>query len=217
MFQPSDTIVCIGDSITHAHRRPEEMHDCYYLGCGFVKMIAARLNADRPQLRLNWINRGECGQNIADLAKRWERDCLEHRPAVISVLMGINDANPHCPHASKPDVFKSICVDLLERTRTALPEAQLILMEPFGLPVPPPQGAIGEDYMKNLRAFQPIVKQVADEFRAVFVPLQDAFDQAMRTAPASHWALDGVHPSAAGHLLIARRWLSRVVPDYARD
>ena len=31
--------------------------------------------------------------------------------------------------------------------------------------------------------------------------------QAATQAPAAYWAADGVHPSAAGHALIAETWL----------
>jgi len=53
-------------------------------------------------------------------------------------------------------------------------------------------------------------RQLAEEFNAVFVPLQDAFNQACKKAESSHWIWDGVHPPTAGHYLIAQEWLRTV-------
>ena len=33
------------------------------------------------------------------------------------------------------------------------------------------------------------------------------FDDAAKTTGASYWLADGVHPTAAGHELIAREWI----------
>ena len=46
------------------------------------------------------------------------------------------------------------------------------------------------------------------------VPLQAVLDDACKRADASYWIWDGVHPTAAGHELIARQWLA-VVPEGA--
>ena len=52
-----------------------------------------------------------------------------------------------------------------------------------------------------------ITRSVAETHGAVFVPLQQAFNDALEFAPADYWLIDGVHPTATGHALIAREWL----------
>lgn len=49
--------------------------------------------------------------------------------------------------------------------------------------------------------------QLAEEFGAPVVHFQAMFDAAVAagTAPA-YWGKDGVHPSPAGHALMAREW-----------
>jgi len=42
------------------------------------------------------------------------------------------------------------------------------------------------------------------------VRLQPAFDAALKIAPAHYWCWDGVHPTYAGHAVIAREWLKVV-------
>ena len=50
-------------------------------------------------------------------------------------------------------------------------------------------------------------ERVAKKNGLQFVPLQTHFDQALALAPAEYWLQDGVHPTAAGHELIARQWI----------
>jgi lysophospholipase L1-like esterase len=51
---------------------------------------------------------------------------------------------------------------------------------------------------------------VAAAAGAWFVPLQSVFDaRAAETGPEA-WAKDGVHPTPAGHALIAERWRAAV-------
>ncbi|WP_341482578.1 hypothetical protein [Paenibacillus pseudetheri] len=58
--------------------------------------------------------------------------------------------------------------------------------------------------------YQGVVKQLAEEFNAVFVPLQGAFDAATHRTDVAYWLWDGVHPTAAGHDLITGEWLKIV-------
>jgi len=210
-IRPHDRVVFIGDSVTHGHRRPEEIHDCYHLGCGYVKMIAAELRADRPELNLTIFNRGVCGNDLSHLEERWQEDCIDLQPTVVSVLTGVNDANPKIDQSLEQ--YESSYRGLLERTRAALPDVRFILLEPFGFMVSPPPEleSITSDRVERVRQRQPIVKELADAFDACFVPLQSVFDEAIKRAPSEHWAADGVHPSAAGFLLIARQWLATVM------
>ena len=60
------------------------------------------------------------------------------------------------------------------------------------------------DHLRNC------VKQLAEEFGAVHVRLQDVFDAAAAASSAEQWIWDGIHPLPPGHELIARHWLLEV-------
>ena len=79
-----------GDSITDAFRRPEEVNDAHQLGSGYALIAVARLQASRPELGLRFTNRGISGHTLADLAARWDADCLDLAPEVLSILIGVN-------------------------------------------------------------------------------------------------------------------------------
>ena len=200
-IEPDQTVLFLGDSITHAHRRPEEIHDCYQLGCGYVNHVAAELSSAHPDAGLRFVNCGECGFTIRDVLNRWQQDCVTIRAAVVSILIGINDT--HSP-THDPDAFKSDYQQLVNSVRGRLPAAKLMLLEPFGVAVKRVAGfeIITPQQLDRLAAVQLIVHELAKANGAVFVPLQHLFNP----PPATAWTLDGIHPSAAGHLRIARAW-----------
>ena len=53
-----------------------------------------------------------------------------------------------------------------------------------------------------------IVRKIAADYHVPFVSLQDKFDAATEGMPNTVWLKDGVHPTNAGHYMIAQEWLS---------
>ena len=51
-----------------------------------------------------------------------------------------------------------------------------------------------------------MTRKLAEEFGLTYVDLQEAFDEAQKKFPAQRWTGDGVHPTAAGHEVIAVAW-----------
>ena len=62
------------------------------------------------------------------------------------------------------------------------------------------------DIRNEVKIRRDITRRLAEEFHLGYVDLQQVFDQAQEKQPAEHWTIDGVHPTAAGHWLIAREW-----------
>ena len=54
---------------------------------------------------------------------------------------------------------------------------------------------------------KPEIREIAEKYNLVFVPLQSVFDEACKLQPPSYWLEDGVHPTHAGHELVKREWL----------
>lgn len=185
-----------GDSITDGNRgRTEDPNHLY--GHGYVFSIVSQLGAQNPDLL--FFNRGNSGDTASDLMKRWIRDGVDLQPDVVSLLIGTNDAQRR---NFTPERFEMICRTLLED----LPGARFILCEPFRF-----QGDLSaeewEEKKNRLQGYQQKLRRIAEETRSIFVPLQDVFDEACKRAPASYWIWDGIHPTAAGHHLLAQRWL----------
>ena len=204
-LHPHDRILFQGDSITDAFRKPDEINNAYQLGAGYVLLIAAELLAARPRDGLLFFNRGISGNRVADLRARWQVDCLDLEPSVLNLLVGVNDTALQVAGVAGSSVaeYADQYRQLLEQTRRARPSVRFILCEPFLLRA----GKVTEDWVRDLAARRAVVKDLAREYHAVFVPFQAAFDQAATQAPAVYWSYDGVHPTAAGFGLMARVWL----------
>ena len=199
---PNDTLLFFGDSITDAGR---DRANLALLGGGYVSHIHARLGHALASPALRVINQGCSGHRIYDLEARLETDLLAHKPSVVTLLIGINDVWRRFDNnlVSAPDEFLASYRRVLTRIRAEL-KPRLVLMEPFLLPVPADRRAWREDLDPKIT----IVRDLAVEFGADLIPLDGQFAAAATRAPAAYWLPDGVHPSAAGHSLIAAAWLT---------
>src|SRR5580692_7352218 len=56
------------------------------LGPGYAWLAAVELLTDRPKDGLKIFNRGISGNKVFQLAERWQADCLDLKPDVISIL-----------------------------------------------------------------------------------------------------------------------------------
>ncbi|MCF6174426.1 MAG: SGNH/GDSL hydrolase family protein [Victivallaceae bacterium] len=199
------TILFQGDSITDCGRDRETTTPNIGLGAGYVHLSAAKLMARHPAADLSIFNRGVGGHRIVDLYARWKVDCINLRPDVLSVLVGINDTwhafNNN--NGVSPTRYERFYREMLWWTRKELPNIKFILGEPFALPV----GAVDESWLPEINERRAIVKKLSEEFDAAFVPFQTIFDDASQKAKAEYWLSDGVHPTLAGHELISEAWL----------
>jgi len=205
LISPSSRILFQGDSITDCGW---DRSDAYSLGNGYAQMTAGLLSGLHPDLDTVCINRGISGNRAGDLVTRWQEDCLDLKPDILSILIGINDVwrRYDSDDPTSVEVFADNYRTILEQTKVALPDTKLIMMEPFLLPVPDDRRKWREDLDPKIDA----VRHLAREFGAVYVPLDGIFAAASTQQPCEFWAEDGVHPSSAGHGLIARHWLQQV-------
>ena len=180
------------------------------LGPGYPGMIAARLACDRPGVEWDFINRGISGNRVVDLYARWKIDALNLKPDFLSILIGVNDTWHEFGSANGVEIprYERFYRELIEWTQRELPSVKLVLLEPFVLCF----GAVSDPWLPEIAERARIVRTLAEEYSALFVPLQDLFSEAAKKAPPSHWLVDGVHPTAAGHQLIADAWLRAVSP-----
>jgi lysophospholipase L1-like esterase len=205
IIKPNSRILFQGDSITDAGRDRATATD---LGRGYVNMAVGFLAALHPELGAHCLNRGISGNRTGDLVARWKEDCLDLKPDVLSIFIGINDVwrryDRNLPTSAEE--YEANYHKLLVSTREALPATQLVLMEPFVLPVPDDRKAWREDLDPKID----VVRHLARKFNALYVPLDGIFASASMHQTCAYWAADGVHPSPAGHGLIARSWLHAV-------
>ena len=200
-----DVILFQGDSITDGNRgRNEDPNHIH--GHGYQYIIASEMYADNTEIDFDVFNRGVSGDRIAQLYGRWKEDCINLKPTVVSILIGINDCNGvyQCNNGSLPERYKKIYRYMLDEVLEQNPDVLLVIMEPFfGVSEDKAQN----EYMKtHVREYSKAAKEIAEEYGAVFVPLQDVFDEYAKHTDIFNLIWDGVHPTTGGHQLIARRW-----------
>ncbi len=210
-FSQDDVVLFQGDSITDAGRekKDELPNNARSFGSGYAYIIASRLMSDLSNKNLTLYNRGISGNKVFQLDERWQKDCLDLRPDILSILIGVNDYwhMRNGRYDGTPEIYERDYRNLLDRTKSELPYVKLVVCEPFILVG---TSAVDESWLEPFSRYQEIAAGLAKEFDAVWVPFQSAFNEAVEYAPASYWAHDGVHPSMPGCALMAETWLKAV-------
>jgi acyl-CoA thioesterase I len=196
------TILFQGDSITQAGRTRWKNHG---LGNGYVTMVAERFFAKHPEDSAKFLNRGISGNRIRELRERWQKDCLNLKPDVVSILIGVNDTLGEFFWGEPTSIesFEEDYLSILNLTRKTL-NAQIVLLEPFLLPLSKDQKVLRHDIDARIK----VVRKLAKKFETVLVQLDLVFAEAAKVKEPEFWSKDGVHPTPAGHALIAESWLS---------
>lgn len=201
-IRSNDLILFQGDSITDGGRCGTGDG----LGNGYVAMVRAMLTARNPSLRVRVANRGVGGDRTVELLARWRADCLDLRPQVLSIKIGVNDVwrlrgewmgQKFVPFADYCANYEKLVAQAREAgVRT------LALVSPT---------TIAEENDSALAAHlderAAFVRKLARRTGAVYVPARETLLRALKTQPGVRWTTDGCHPTQAGHALIAATWM----------
>lgn len=214
-----------GDSITDGNRYkdPASRWDLnHQIGHSYVFHIAGTLGKRFPG-KYTFINRGVSGDTVETIRKRWQQDTLDEKPDMMSLLLGINGNGSFdgtYPEGTEAHLqnFDRGYRQLLETARAGNPGLKLIIIEPFALPV----GQVKTHYEAFRPVFlrkQQLIRQIAEDFGAVFVPVQERLEQlaaesapsltmfGWATDPCAYWLWDGIHPTEPTHTFLAELWL----------
>lgn len=206
-----DVILFQGDSITDAGRNKDEKtaNNTRALGNGYAFLVTADLLRTHASKNLQIYNRGISGNKVYQLADRWDADCLELKPAVLSILIGVNDFwhMLNGKYDGTIETYRKDLKALLERTKDKLPDIKLIIGEPFAVTG---TSAVDATWFPRFNEYQVAAREMATSFKATFIPYQSIFDKASKVAPPAYWTPDGVHPSLAGSQLMAESLLKSI-------
>jgi len=207
------TLLMIGDSITDSGRaRPVAESVGWDLGNGYVSLVNALLGATCPEQKIRIRNIGVSGNTVRDLAARWQCDVVDPRPDWLSIMIGINDvwrqfdAPAQAEWHVTLDEYASTLEQLVGTTRPQLDG--LVLMTPYF--IEPNQA---DPMRAKMDRYGEVVRQLAHRYDAILVDTQAAFDDVLATVHPMALASDRIHPTLAGHMVIARAFLKALHYD----
>ncbi len=199
----NDVILFQGDSITDMgrNRKRKGANDNSGLGPGYTFVAASELLLKHPDKNLKIYNRGISGNVVPQLIERWQEDCIDLKPDILSILIGVNDYW-HTLNGSYNGTAKSYRESydkLLAETKNKLPDVKLIIGEPYAV-----RGVkvVDNSWFPAFDAYREAARDLADKYEAVFIPYQEIYAKASRQASPSYWTHDGVHPNTAGDALM---------------
>jgi lysophospholipase L1-like esterase len=211
-----DMVLFQGDSITDGGRQKAGGDFNHIMGQDYAYILAGEIGSEVPKRNLTFVNRAFGGDWLPDMAARWDKDTLALRPGLLSILIGINDSVSTRKKRQTPEEFEAEYDALLASTVAALPNCKIVLGEPFVLPV----GKHKPDYpaeLEQVKMRQQAVARLGAKYHLPVIHYQSIFDAACKKAPAEHWSWDGIHPTYAGHGLMARYWLRTVDLAWGRE
>ena len=194
-----------GDSITDAGRDKRNFFD---MGNGYPKYAAKMIREAHPETELEFINLGISGNRTGQLFDRMSQDIIDLQPDVVSILIGINDIWHR--HGSNRVMTTDEQIEAnyrasLERIRKET-NAKVMILVPYILDC--------EDKVQtraDLPAVQAIVRKLAAEYADVLIPLDEQFEEALKTQPEPRfYSGDGVHPNENGARFIGEPYAKAI-------
>ncbi len=213
-IESGQKLVFIGDSITDCGRAYPHGQGEGGLGYGYVQQVAALLGAACPELAIRVINNGCSGHTVRDLKLRWNDDVLALRPDWLCVMIGTNDVWRQFDSPTQtathvlPDEYETTLRQLISQTKSSAHLQGLVLMTPFYI-----ETSTSDAMRVKMSQYGAIVKKIVAENDALFVDTQAAFDAALLQTSSEDLALDKIHPTAVGHMILARAFLKTI--DFA--
>jgi acyl-CoA thioesterase-1 len=188
-------VVFLGDSITWQN-----------LYVGYVEAFLVRAF---PERQLTMINHGVRGDTVADVLARVDDDVVPHDPALVVIMLGMNDGGFGPPSGILLSRYLRGMERLIEALR-ARTKAQLLLMTPTCVT---PIDADHRTYNEMLAVMSRELIVLGTKHRVEVLDVHTRFVADFRPELMA----DPLHPGPKGHALVAR-WLLEVLVgrDFAK-
>jgi lysophospholipase L1-like esterase len=206
-LKDGDTVVFLGDSITHQCLYTQYVEDFFY--------------TRYPKLRLRFHNAGVGGDRAADALARFEEDVAAFKPKYVSILLGMNDGRYTTFNHEIFAAYERDMTTLLDRlagiSAVAAPmtptmfDSRAVLLNPGK-----PRQEMREKYYNAVLAFYGswLREQAHDRglgFVDMYSPLNNLTMTERKQNPAFTLIKDAVHPDAPGQVVMATAWLDGLV------
>ena len=199
-------ILFIGDSITDVkfNRRCAR-------GIGGKKVYCLQVAKElkRKHKGLKFFYKGIASNRTYHVYDRLTKDCINLKPDLIIMLIGVNDAWENYVPEQYPPLLRPMephIKEVYRRIKAELPSTKLITLLPFLI------HTIEEKlpFQKVLDAFIDDLRQYATGNADEIIDLQKVFNEAEKSTDPYLLARDGIHPTDLGHSVIAKEILEKI-------
>lgn len=192
-------ILFIGDSITDPKFNFRMMKDIKGRN---IYALQLKKKFKKKNMEIKVYIKGIASNRTYHLYDRLTKDCINLKPDVIIMLIGVNDAwENYVPESYMPLLrpMEPHIREIYRRIRTELPDTQILNLMPFMI------DSIEEKFPfhKTLDEYRELLKAVATENSASILDLQEVFYKAQESTDPKKLAIDGIHPTNLGHKVIA--------------
>lgn len=193
-----DTLVFLGDSITHQCLYTQYVEDYFYTRF--------------PRARIRFHNSGVGGDRCSDALVRFQRDVAHYQPKYVTILLGMNDGSYQPYNDAIFQTYRQDMTKLLGQIQQIGARAVLITPTMFDararrLRNPNAPAENTELYNATLAYFGAWLREQAVErglgFVDMYGPLNNLTLEARKTDPKFTLIADAVHPDAPGQLVMA--------------
>jgi lysophospholipase L1-like esterase len=208
-LQDGDSIVFLGDSITHQVLYTQYVEDYFYTRF--------------PKMRLKFHNAGVGGARAWDALQRFDKDVAAYKPKYVTVLLGMNDGTYRAYDDATFKTYQKDMTEVLKRITDI--GATPILMTPTMFDARadrdnPRSNKTPENralYNSTLAYYGTWLREVAQEngwgFVDMWTPLNALTMEQRKTDATFTMIKDAVHPGDAGQLVMAVAIINDIAPS----
>jgi lysophospholipase L1-like esterase len=212
-LRDGDTLVFLGDSITHQCLYTQYVEDFFY--------------TRHPERRIRFHNAGISGDRASDALARFDADVAAYRPKYVTVLLGMNDGQYEDFKAETFARYSADMVKLLDRIKAI--GATAIVLSPTIFEYPVVEARKNDSTFRfRERSFAPNYNAVMAYYGAwgrdqaqrrglpfvnLWGPLNDFTTEGRATDPAFTLVPDAIHPGPGGQFVMASALLEDLRPE----
>ncbi|MBQ5905162.1 MAG: SGNH/GDSL hydrolase family protein [Clostridia bacterium] len=199
VLKKDSKVLFIGDSITDVKFNFRFMHKIKGRNI-YALQLKKRFKKYSKDIKVDI--KGIASNRTYHLYDRLTADCINLKPDVIIMLIGVNDAWENYGPENYPPLLRPMephMREIYRRIRAELPDTQVLYLMPFLI------DAVEEKlpFHKTLDEFREVLKGLAEENGALLLDLQQVFYDEQKNTDPKKLAVDGIHPTNLGHKVMA--------------
>lgn len=199
ILNKNSRILFLGDSITDVKFNRGRM---FSIKGNNIYALQLKKRFKKYSKNTDILIKGIASNRTYHVYDRLTTDCINLKPDVLIMLIGVNDAWENYVPEDYPLLLRPMephIREIYRRIKTELPDTQILYLMPFMI------DAVEEKlpFHSKLDEFREILKTVAIENGAAVLDLQAVFNEAQKTIEPKKLAIDGIHPTNLGHKIIA--------------